>query len=241
MRSIERARDTTLRLLSRNKLHFEASAVALLRLGCCSKTLTPVVATESSHFAFSFANAEPTQCELIRPPNWRVHETASGGRPKASRSVRRARISRATGGSPPISPSGGLGRARDSGSRPTPPPPEIPREQSHRATRHPVHARARVLTATDSGLTLKVWHRPLSPAVRAATHAAPRRRAAAGSGSLSTRRFSPHPMEERSGQGQWPPPKKPERLSLSKFSFTFLPPPKRQGRADLPSPPIKSQ
>lgn len=129
----------------------------------------------------------------------------------------------------------------DAGSRPTPPPPEIPREQSHRATRHSVHARARVLTATDSGLTLKVWHRPLSPAVRAATHAAPRRRAAARSWSLSSRRFSPHPMEERSGQGQWPPPKKPERLSLSKFSFTFLPPPKRQGRADRPSQPIKSQ
>lgn len=103
----------TLRLLSRNKLHFEASAVAPLRLGCYSKTLTPVVvATEPSHFAFSFANAGPTQCELIHPPNWRVHEAASGGRPKASGSIRRARISRATGGSPPISPSGGLGSAR---------------------------------------------------------------------------------------------------------------------------------
>lgn len=103
----------TLRLLSRNKLHFEASAVAPLRQGCYSKTLTPVVvATEPSHFAFSFANAGPTQCELIHPPNWRVHEAASGGRPKASGSIRRTRISRATGGSPPISPSGGLGSAR---------------------------------------------------------------------------------------------------------------------------------
>lgn len=96
-----------------SELHFEASAVAPLRLGCYSKTLTPVVvATEPSHFAFSFANAGPTQCELIHPPNWRVHEAASGGRPKASGSIRRARISRATGGSPPISPSGGLGSAR---------------------------------------------------------------------------------------------------------------------------------
>lgn len=48
----------------------------------------------------------------------------------------------------------------DAGSGPTPPPPEIPREQSHRATRHSVHSRARVLTATDSGLTLKVWLAP---------------------------------------------------------------------------------
>lgn len=50
-----------LKFPSRNKVHLEASAVAPLRLGCCPKTLTPVVASESSHFAFSFPNAEPTQ------------------------------------------------------------------------------------------------------------------------------------------------------------------------------------
>lgn len=79
------------------------------------------------------------------------------GEPRCSEGTPLQSHPRLTAGSPLAA---GLAVPGDAGSGPTPPPPEIPREQSHRATRHSVHARARVLTATDSGLTLKVWLAP---------------------------------------------------------------------------------
>lgn len=178
----------------------------LHRLGCCSHTLPPVVASESSRPVAP--SPFPAQSPFNENSSFHQLQGSLGRRPKASDAGPRVHNSRATGGARPPSPSSGSLRAREMQGPGRLRPFLRSRGNSRSpATGHSVQARARVVTATDSGLTLKVWHRPLSPAVPATTHATRRSPPAARSWSLSSRSSAPQPMEEQSGPSQWPPPK----------------------------------